>query len=251
MTRIRQAHLDGAFTLNTAEEIDQERRQALSELQEAAVQEGRKEADRLIALAKQAARQLIEKAQADAQAIVDAAEGGKHGIHQEAYQAGYQDGLAQGHEEATQAVQQAWAEKLASANILIEQATIAEHKQLYRVADTATKLIIQLGQRIHQAEWSAQDVLPLVNRAIDQLKLTRQIKVVMNEGLLSELNALVDLSQYPHLHLTPDPQLSVTDVYLLSLEGNYDVGPLSQWTQYEEALKSNIRPLLKADTQED
>lgn len=197
--------------------------------------------------AQEKAADIAKTAQATAQSLVEEATAQKDMITQQAYQEGFDAGFQHGTKEATDKVTVETVTLLQSANTLLEGAFEAKQFVLKHFQDDAMALLRHVTQRVlgHEMKTSPDTVLGMIEQAVDSLHLSGRVRVVVGQEILDTLRQFNGetaqaVERIKRFELVGDPHLGLQEIHVLSNEGAFSVGPMSQADRLLTPLTDNL-----------
>ncbi len=197
-----------------------------------------------IEAAKEEANQIIQSAQAEASRILE--EDGiqkRDEILQQAFEEGYQAGLTHGIEHISQQL----ADKIQVGDKMVEQAIEAQRQLLDLQKTKLVELVryildLVIGEVV-QAEPSR--MLQLIEKAIENLQVSEGARILLNPEALKKLkslspdivNALINLKR---INLVPDMACGLSEMYLETMDGVFDISPQNQAECFVKAIAPDL-----------
>jgi flagellar assembly protein FliH len=244
------------YHLESDAQFKRDLEQSLAEIVKKRLQEAEDEAIGLVqvaertaeANARQIADEILAKANAQAREMVETAKSQVEAIKEAAHEEGFKMGFQEGYADATSQVEQEVVGLLQSAQLLSENAYQAEKLILKNYEKNVVALIGHLARKILHRELSddSETLLNLVQRAVESLYLSGKIKVVVNPQVLQELrafsaateSAVSDMSRFEFI---VDPLLTVTQIFIVSEEASFDLSLDKQVSQLITPLATAVR----------
>ncbi len=234
------------YHLESDAQFKRDLEQSLAEIVKKRLQEAEDEAIGLVQVAertaesnaKQIADEILTKANAQAREMVETAQSQVEAIKEAAHEEGFKMGFQEGYADASAQVEQEVVGLLQSAHLVSENAYQAEKLILKNYEKNAVGLIGHLARKILHRELSddPETLLNLVQQAVESLYLSGKIKVVLNPQVLQELRAFSAVTESAVSHMSRfefivDPLLSVTQIFIVSEEGSFDLSLEKQVSQ--------------------
>lgn len=257
-----QAHIQGetvavgqAYHLDSEAQFKRDLEQSLAEIVKKRLQEAEDEAIALVKVAEETAEKnarqisddILSKANAQAREMIELAQSQVEAIKEAAREAGFKNGFQEGYADATTQVEQEATEMLQSAQLLAENAYQSEKLILKNFEKNALALISHLGRKILQRELAEnpETILTQLQQAVDSLYLTGKIKVVVNPQVLQELRAYsavteLALTQMSRYEFMVDPLLDTHQLFIVGEEGSFDLSLDTQMSQLLEPLQEAL-----------
>lgn len=243
------------YHLDSEAQFKRDLEQSLAEIVKKRLQEAEDEAIGLVQIAertaennaRQIADEILAKANAQAKEMVETAQSQVDSIKETAHEDGFKMGFQEGYADATAQVEQESVGLLRSAQMLSENAYQAERLVLKNYEKNAVALIGHLARKVLRRELadSPETLLNLVQQAVESLYLSGKIKVVVNPQVLQELRAFsavteAAVEQMSRFEFIVDPLLDVTQIFIVSEEGAFDLSPDNQVAQLLAPLEAAI-----------
>lgn len=243
------------YHLESDAQFKRDLEQSLAEIVKKRLQEAEDEAIGLVQVAertaeinaKQIADEILTKANAQAREMVETAQSQVEAIKEAAHEEGFKMGFQEGYADATAQVEQEVVGLLQSAHLVSENAYQAEKLILKNYEKNAVALIGHLARKVLHRELSddPETLLNLFQQAVESLYLSGKIKVVLNPQVLQELRAFSAVtesavSRMSRFEFIVDPLLSVTQIFIVSEEGSFDLSVEKQVSQLMTPLATAV-----------
>lgn len=232
--------LGNAFQLAQHQDDHQERANVLLESAE-------RQAQNIIDKAKQQARVLLDAANQKAAQIVAEGEAGKEAVLRQAYQEGEEAGYNKGYEEGYAQAEQETVRLLEGAQTVMEGAYLSKQRVLKGFRDSASAVISHLTTKVlnKTLELHPKLMIEMIDKAIESLHLTGRVKVVVSAEALENIKqftARTDeaLTQLTRFEFVPDPQLELSEIFITSQDGNFNLTPNAQIDALVKALTPEL-----------
>ncbi|WP_373533519.1 FliH/SctL family protein [Vampirovibrio sp.] len=243
------------YHLESDAQFKRDLEQSLSEIVKKRLQEAEDEAIGLVQVAertaesnaKQIADDILSKANAQAKEMVETAQAQVDSIQEAAHEEGFKMGFQEGYADATTQVEQEVVGLLQSAHLVTDNAYRAEKLILKNYEKNALALIEHLARKILQRELKddSETLLNMVHHAVESLYLTGKIKMVLNPQVLQELRAFSGatesaMTRMSRFEFVVDPLLELTQVFIVSEEGAFDLSMEKQVAQLMAPLAAAV-----------
>lgn len=243
------------YHLESDAQFKRDLEQSLAEIVKKRLQEAEDEAIGLVQVAertaeinaKQIADEILTKANAQAREMVETAQSQVEAIKEAAHEEGFKMGFQEGYADASAQVEQEVVDLLQSAHLVSENAYQAEKLILKNYEKNAVALIGHMARKILHRELSddPEILLNLVQQAVESLYLSGKIKVVLNPQVLQELRAFSAVTESAVSHMSRfefivDPLLSATQIFIVSEEGSFDLSLEKQVSQLMAPLANAV-----------
>ncbi len=207
------------------------------------------------------AQRIVQDAQRQAQEILAAAqeragrieEEERNAMLQKGYEEGFQAGLQEGF---TQIVQES-ADKLITAEQVLEKAYQAERQILQKRQLQLANMLDLILKRVLRQELQTrpQHLVDMIEAAAERIESTGTAKILMNPETLKALKEVCPEMQdlFHNLHriiLQPDMTCSPTDLILENVECSFDISPERQAEIYLTTIAPQAQALLEAPAEE-
>lgn len=205
-------------------------------------------ANEIIQAAQAEAAAALEKANAQAREMVSIAQGEVDGIREKAFEEGFKAGFEEGYTEATKQVETETAELLQGAQILAENAYHAERRILKEFEPQTLAMLEHIVRKIlaRELQDSPDDLMRMIDQAIESLYLSGKVKVVVSAQIIQNLREFSsrtaeNLDAMKRYEFIADPALDMHQIYIIGQEGSFDISPETQARQLMEPVKKNLK----------
>lgn len=222
---------------NTLERLKQEKTQQAQRESQTIIEQSYQQADGIIARAQQQAAQIIAEAEAT-----------KAEIHQQGYaqgkEEGYQDGYRDGRENAEQDAQLL----MLSANTLLVRAYEAQVEVLQGFNTHAITIMKAILKRVLDevmVDFTDEQWVTWLSNTIKQLNIHGKYRLVISDASYQQFRQFSpllakSLDELDRFHVVVDPNLAVTEMYILGDDSNVDISPIAQVEQFLETLVEHM-----------
>lgn len=210
------------------------------------IKNAKDESDRMLAEAREEARQTIElaKARAEEEAL-------KH--HEEVLKQGYMEGFEAGRQEGHDVIRQEMAEHVIAGYAMMDHAKTFEQdlilNQSKRLAQVMQTILKRLVVEAYQSDPSQLE--KLLAQAAHKIRWSPGAKLKVHPEFLRELRALSPeveekMTQTYAFSFLADPMCHRHGIYLECLEGSFDLSPEEQLASYIAATEPVLSGLLES-----
>lgn len=243
------------YHLESDAQFKRDLEQSLADIVTKRLQEAEDEAIGLVKIAeetaeknaKQIAEEILGKANAQAKEMIELAQSQVDGIKEAAREEGFKSGFQEGYADATAQVEQETVQLLQGVQIVTEKAYQAEKQVLKNFEKNAVELIGHIARAVvcRELSHSPEELLGLVERAVESLYMSGKIKVVINPQVLQDIRAYSAvteeaLARMNRFEFMVDPTLDLTQLFIIGEEGCFDLSPDTQITRLMTPLAETI-----------
>jgi flagellar assembly protein FliH len=204
------------------------------------------EVNRLILDAQEQARQILIQAQAQAKELLAAsaqkaqeieadAETRRDSVLSEAFQTGQEEGFQEGFKTGYAQAEQETVRMMEGAQTLLDGAYRSKELVLKSFKKDAGQIIQFICSKILKKAFQTDPSLmgDMIDEAIHSLRLTGRVRVVVCPEVLERIKQFSEtteeaLDSLSRLELIADPSLDLSEIFILSQEGNFSLAPGKQ-----------------------
>jgi flagellar assembly protein FliH len=214
------------------------------------------EVNRLILDAQEQARQILIQAQAQAKELLSAsaqkaqeieaeAEASRDSVLNQAFQTGQEEGFQEGFKTGYAQAEQETIRMIEGAQTLLDGAYRSKELVLRSFKKDAGQIIQFICSKILKKAFHSDPGLmgDMIQEAIQSLRLTGRVRVVVCPEVLERIKQFSEtteeaLDSLSRLELIADPSLDLSEIFILSQEGNFSLAPGKQ-------VEKLLTPILK------
>lgn len=189
------------------------------------------------------AAEIIAKAQAEAEALIQAAEARAAQIVQEqgesVIQRGFDEGFQTGLEKGFEAISTELADRITLADSILEKAYDAEKRLVLEHQEQILALVTMIVKRVltQELQTAPYQIIELIEDAANHLDYNSAAKIRINPETYrmiqeSSPQSAQALATTHRMQLVPDPSLQPLDVILESAEISLELSPMAQADTY-------------------
>jgi len=221
--------------MNRSRQPQEETGESIQPLQnDEQIEKAREEANIIVERANQEADQIRQQIEKEKQLLAEE----KEKIYQQAYQEGYTKGTQLGQEKGYREVE----ELIQFAKSIVDEAKIEYQNCIDKSEETVLTLSLKVAEKILCTSLNENEerFLPLVKRAIDEVKNYKEVQIYVNPSryalLVKKKEELLPHFQDGQLYIYPDETLSETSCIIETDGLRMDVGFDTQLQEIKKKL---------------